>query len=334
MQPSFYQQIKTFIETHYPITVDSISPLLLGADINASVFLVKAHNETNYFLKISQKNPDYSGALLTFLYESGIRQIIPPIKSPDGNPIQKMDNRSFTLYPFIQGKNGFEQELTSTQWIGLGKTLKQIHELTIPASIKDLLRQETFSSASRETVRSLLFSYLDTMTVNDDFAAEFLGTVKAKKEVILRLLDRTDYLAHALKDQPHHFVLCHSDIHAGNVLMGESEALYIIDWDDAILAPKERDLMFIGGGVGNVWNKASEVTSFYQGYGNGSINETLLAYYRCARIIEDIEDYSRQFLDPHIQCKDGSTAYHHFVSQFDPGGVVEIALNTETGCTL
>ena len=30
--------------------------------------------------------------------------------------------------------------------------------------------------------------------------------------------------------------------------------------------PKERDLMFIGGGVANVWNKPHEETLFYKGY--------------------------------------------------------------------
>lgn len=33
----------------------------------------------------------------------------------------------------------------------------------------------------------------------------------------------------------------------------------IVDWDEPIMAPKERDLMFIGGGVANVWNDPSEI---------------------------------------------------------------------------
>ena len=38
------------------------------------------------------------------------------------------------------------------------------------------------------------------------------------------------------------FVLCHSDIHAGNVLLGGNETIYIVDWDDPIMAPKELSL--------------------------------------------------------------------------------------------
>ncbi len=32
------------------------------------------------------------------------------------------------------------------------------------------------------------------------------------------------------------------------MLIDANDALYIVDWDNPILAPKERDLMFIGGG--------------------------------------------------------------------------------------
>ena len=31
--------------------------------------------------------------------------------------------------------------------------------------------------------------------------------------------------------------------------IGTNGALYIVDWDELIMAPKERDLMYIGGGL-------------------------------------------------------------------------------------
>ena len=49
------------------------------------------------------------------------------------------------------------------------------------------------------------------------------------------------------------FIVCHFDIHAGNILIDDDGSLYIVDWDDPILAPKERDLMYIGGGLLGGW---------------------------------------------------------------------------------
>jgi len=34
--------------------------------------------------------------------------------------------------------------------------------------------------------------------------------------------------------------------------------LYIVDWDDVLLAPKESDLMFIGGGIDEIWKTERE----------------------------------------------------------------------------
>ena len=42
--------------------------------------------------------------------------------------------------------------------------------------------------------------------------------------------------------------------------------------------------MFIGDGVGGIWNSAPEEALFYQGYGQTEIHPAALAYYRFERI--------------------------------------------------
>jgi len=65
------------------------------------------------------------------------------------------------------------------------------------------------------------------------------------------------------------FILCHADIHAWNLLIDVNGRLYIVDWDTLIFAPKERDLMFVGAGLGgNGHSLQEEETLFYQGYGS------------------------------------------------------------------
>jgi len=119
--------------------------------------------------------------------------------------------------------------------------------------------------------------------------------------------------------------LCHSDLHAGNVLVGDNDRISIVDWDTLILAPKERDLMFIGGGVGHVWNQPQEEALFYEGYGLKDIDLVALAYYRYERIAKDVLEFRDQMFDATASAEDREEGLRQMQSQFLPGDVVAIA---------
>ena len=131
-----------------------------------------------------------------------------------------------------------------------------------------------------------------------DPIAERLATGwREKRQEIATLVERAADLAQELREKSLPFVLCHTDLHAGNVLLGADGELAIVDWDDPILAPKERDLMFFGAGVGAIWDTAREETLFYQGYGPVEIDLTALAYYRYERIVADFASYGEQIFE-------------------------------------
>jgi spectinomycin phosphotransferase len=172
----------------------------------------------------------------------------------------------------------------------LGKFLKKIHEIDAPIALQQQLRRETYSPKWREIVRSF-YKHIESKPTGDEVSQELLVFMKKNITAIRRLVDTAEQLAQKLQINPAKFVLCHSDIHGGNVLLNGDNTIYIVDWDEPIMAPKERDLMFIGGGVGNVWNKPHEEVLFYKDYGKTDINKTMLTYYRHERIVEDIAEY-------------------------------------------
>ena len=92
-------------------------------------------------------------------------------------------------------------------------------------------------------------------------------------------------------------MLCHTDIHTGNVLVDAAGRLSIVDWDAPLRAPRERDLMFVLGGP---WSDrpvtAHQERLFWQGYGDHDVDRTVLAYYRCERVLDDIEQFARRIL--------------------------------------
>src|SRR5918994_900649 len=106
------------------------------------------------------------------------------------------------------------------------------------------------------------------------------------------LADRADRLGGELAAAPAPQVLCHADLHTWNVLVEDAGRLWIADWDEAVLAPRERDLTFVvGGGIGHGLVGPSEEASFLEGYGQVTAGQVtadpaLLAYYRCAWAVQ------------------------------------------------
>jgi spectinomycin phosphotransferase len=140
-------------------------------------------------------------------------------------------------------------------------------------------------------------------------------------------VDHAEELAEDLKVRGLEFVLCHSDIHPGNLHLAAEESLYIVDWDNPIYAPRERDLMLIGGS--STWSDPREAAHFYQGYGNAAVDRAALAYYRCERIIWDIAAFCEQILASDEGREDREQGYQWFVSNYAPGGEIELAMNSE-----
>jgi spectinomycin phosphotransferase len=115
-------------------------------------------------------------------------------------------------------------------------------------------------------------------------------------------------------------------VHAGNILIDGSGKLYIVDWDNPILAAKERDLMFIGGAQGFRGTSAQEEeTLFYRGYGPTRIDAGALAYYRTERILVDIAIYCEQILFTTEGGEDREQSLHYLKSIFLPNGPIEAA---------
>lgn len=320
------------LNINYNIFAKTLTLLPIGADMNASVYKAETKSQGSYFVKIKRGNRyDMSVAILSFLQALGIQQIIAPIKTTNGELNQQINDSILTVYPFVNGQNGFCRNLTNEQWIALGKALKQVHQAVVPSSIKDLIRKETYSNEWRKTVRAL-YAHIDNRTKGDESASKLQAFMKEHKEIIYHLVDRAEILSQMMQKQSAEFVLCHSDIHGGNVLIDDHGSIFIVDWDEPIMAPKERDLMFIGAGVANVWNNSQEEGLFYKGYGKTEIKKPLLAYYRLERIVQDIAEYGQTLLLTDDISLNRPLMLKHFTDMFEPNGVVEIACKTDINC--
>jgi spectinomycin phosphotransferase len=318
------QQIIDHLKSEYNIPVMTLVRLPFGADMNAWVYQAKTQDQS-YFVKLrGDHHLDINASILALLHDVGIQQIIQPVKTKMGESVKRIHHYTLTLFPFVEGQDGFSRDLTDDQWVTLGKVMRQIHEINVPPSIQAVIRREDYSAKWQNAVRAL-YAHMESKPDGDEIAMQLITFMQQHSVTIHRLVDQAEKLSQQIQNDLPAYVLCHSDIHGGNVLIDRNDIIYIVDWDVRVMAPNERDLMFVGGGVGNIWNQAHEEALFYKGYGRVDINAAILSYYRCERIVEDIAQIGQQLLLTSEGGKKRAESYQHFTAQFEPRGVVESA---------
>src|SRR5262249_39567566 len=110
------QEIVKNLKIYYNIEVTNLHFLPLGADMNASVYKVEANSKW-YFLKIKVNGYNFttSSTITQLLYDDGLRQVILPIKTIGGQNYQCIEDVAMVVYPYIDGEDGFKQDLTKEQ---------------------------------------------------------------------------------------------------------------------------------------------------------------------------------------------------------------------------
>lgn len=231
------KRIINCLNESYGIQVNTLVLLPLGADMNSCVYKAEALDNSAFFVKLKNEHTHHGSiAILELLKNANIPLIIPPLRTKDGKAFEYIDDFVLFLHPFIDGQSGFNQPITDEQWITLGHALRQIHEIEVPSSIQQQIRREEYSPKWRQIVQSLL-NQINDMPSGDEIAQKLLVFIKINQQSIQKLVKRAEELADKIKNISPTFVLCHSDIHAGNVLIDNNDSLFIVDWDDPIMAP-------------------------------------------------------------------------------------------------
>jgi spectinomycin phosphotransferase len=324
--------ITTCLREAYGLSVESIEFLPLGADQNTAVYRVAAINETEYFLKLRDGLFDQASvAVPKFLYDHGIQQIIPPLTTRTGRLWADLASYKVILYPYVVGQNAFERKLTKKQWIEFGAALNKLHTADIPSIITGSIHREDFSPQWRDKVKMYL-ARVGQETFIEPVSMELAAFLKTKTADTLELVDRAERLAQGLQNRSLDFVLCHADIHGWNLFIDNNDELYMVDWDTLIFAPKERDLMFIGCGLGDSgYTPQEEGDLFYQGYDQATIDQVAIAYYRCERIVEDIAAFCDQIFSTGEGGEDRKQSLEYLKSNFLPNNTIERAFQTDKG---
>lgn len=315
------------LRAHYGIVADAIAFLPIGADTASAAYRVKAAGGAEYFLKVRIGDGFSPQSLLVphALRQQGMGQVLAPRPALDGSLWTAVDSFTVSLFPLLGGRMAADGGLSPQKWTELGAAMRQIHTSQLPPQVWSALPRERFIPSRRSVIQQL-DAAIDSEVYADPAQVALADLWRMRRQEIRTLAARADELARQLRRRSLPLVLCHADLHTWNVLVDPGQALWIVDWDETMLAPRERDLMFVIGGIGRDLVSSQETAHFLQGYGSAEIDPVALAYYRYAWAVQDMGAYAEQvFLAPNASPEARLDAFEGFVDLFEPGNIVDIA---------
>lgn len=317
----------------YGLPLTAFEFLPIGNDPATWVYRATVEGGATYFVKLRKGQPyEPSVAVPRYLKDSGMAQIIEPLRTRAGELWQGLEGFTLFVYPFVAGRSGMAAGLTDSQWVEYGAAVRRIHDTALPPALAQPLPRETFVPQPRwcDVVKRLQ-TEIGEKTYDSPAERELAAFWVARRAEIGRIVARAEELGRMLQGRAAEFVLCHADIHVANLLLDETGKLYVVDWDQPMLAPKERDLVYIlGAAIGQVVTGPREEALFFRGYGRTEVDAVALTYYRYEWVVQDLGSYGEQvFFNPEVSEASKQDAAEGLFVLFRPGSSVEGAYRSE-----
>ena len=230
------------------------------------------------------------------LRDCGRTFVVAPVPARNGALLALVSGRFATaVYPFVGGQAFTWGEFSSAEHrLGVLALLAAVH--TAPAAASRHALADDFTVPHRAALEAALGPARETAGCRPPadcgpYARPAGLLLRQNAAPVRRLLARYDDLVRQARSRPSRTVLTHGEPHAGNTML-TAGGWVLIDWDTALVAPRERDLWHLDRGDPADFDAYAEAT------GVGPI-PSLLDLYRLRWDIADIASYASEFRRPH-----------------------------------
>lgn len=273
-------RLRACLQDQYNLSRVTIEFLPRGLDYSAGVYRMVNEQGTAYLLKVTAR-PLYEPGFFVprYLNDQGIRSVVAPVPTRSGALWTKLVDWIVIVYPFIDGDSGWAG-MTDEQWREVGTIFKRIHGVQLQPEVFSSLRKETFDPTEyTRWVHTFESQHLHSQHSKSESSRALRAAWVAHQSAIHTAVSSLENLAEVLQSQTFPFVICHADLHPANLIRDRHGHVFVIDWDEVMLAPKERDFIFI---------REPEANAFWKGYGQREIDWIVLSYYLWERVIQDV----------------------------------------------
>ena len=332
MRPPGEASLRAALRSGYGFTVDRLEIELAGADARAWTWRATTAEGRALFVKLRRAVRPAAVLIPRHLRSIGFEEVVAALPTVDDAAWLEIEGWTVVVTELIDGLPVNRAGLDADGWRRLGDFAARLHAVALPAELAALVRVEDFRSPMTDRARAV-DAQVDRLAegVLDEHSVAVRRRWIAERPTIRRIVALSDGIGARIRARPEPergpFVLCHADFHGANVLVDRGGGLHVIDWDELVLAPPERDLMFVRGSVVAGPVSDAEADAFEEGYGRSAVDLERLAWYRIDWAVQDVTGYAEEVLfEPDRDPPSRPRARRIFEGLFGPADEVAGAL--------
>ncbi|KQO59748.1 phosphotransferase enzyme family protein [Curtobacterium sp. Leaf261] len=288
-----------------------------GTDTAAAVWQV-SHGTDGYAVKWTSRRTRTGVQLSESLSSAGVAGVPPVRVAADGRPTSRRGGGRLSVTAWVPGEDAATVGLDLAQWQAVGALLGAVHAHPFPMQERRRGARRGIRRRRRRYRAGIVA--LDTLAAAGGPDSEALTAWQDARERV-ELLLRGTRLSDGDEGVP---VPCHGDPHLGNLVLDADGVPCLIDWDEAVVAPRELDLHLVEFPVLFQPLTDEQRAAFDRGYGPVELDEARLVRYACVRALEDLVSTIQSVLDGPPEFRDEELAvFHGILSPVGSASLVE-----------
>ncbi|HJC25247.1 MAG TPA: aminoglycoside phosphotransferase family protein [Candidatus Eisenbergiella merdavium] len=269
--------VKSLLAYHYGLQAGAIIRIAGGTvgrtyRINDS-FLLKIYDTGTAIGRLGLDRLPVQTQVLKRLQTTALAdRICRPVQTGRGELFFAQDSIAGAMFSFIPGEAvGYARPYTEQEVFQLADMVKKLHAVR-GGDFEGICPSETYQLSFCGELEQLLISRTELLP------EPFREETEREKEMLLSRIRQLRAAALELEKAALPYVLCHTDIHGGNLIRDPQGRLWLIDWENVMLAPKEADLFCF-------------CEEEYAPLFCGDADERALRYYLLRRDLEDVQEF-------------------------------------------